>query len=195
MTPVREGLLSTIRALMEMTEARGCTRAEAAIARAKARQLMDKHGVSLKELAPFAGITGSRAPAKPRQEPSQRPGAYEYCSEAFVNGVFAAKGRKWTWEPFRRAGGVLAGYAAVGFGIWTIAAFDIAPSQQDHLYKYGQGVSNAEEPGLSHDFSSQAWAEISKLEQGHDGLPAVRPSRREPFKSEDSSDPAIIGSR
>jgi Protein of unknown function (DUF2786) len=196
MTPARERLLSTIRALMEMTEARGCTRAEAAIASAKARQLMDKHGVGLKDLAPSAGITGARAPAKPRQEPSQRPRAYESGNNAFANEVFAGKGRRsWTWEPFRCAGRVLAGYAAVGFGIWAIAAFHITPSQQDHPYRYGREVSNGEEPILSRDFSSQDWAEISKSEQEHDGLPTVRSNRREAFRSEDRSDPAMIGSR
>jgi hypothetical protein len=56
---------------MEMTEARGCTRAEATIARAKARQLMEKHGVSLKELMPSTGITSAQAPAGFQQKSSQ----------------------------------------------------------------------------------------------------------------------------
>jgi hypothetical protein len=146
MRPAREGLLSTIRALMEMTEARGCTRAEAAIASAKARQLMDKHGVSSKELALSAGITGAHAPAEPRREPSRRPWTYEYCSDAFVTEVSAGKGRRWRWGPFRRAVRVVAGYAAVGFGIWAIAAFHATPYQKDHPNTYGQGVSKAEEP-------------------------------------------------
>jgi Protein of unknown function (DUF2786) len=195
MTPAREGLLSTIRALMEMTEARGCTKAEAAIASAKALQLMDKHSVSLKELAPSAGITGAHAPAVPRQESSQRSRTYKRRSDAFVNEVFAGKERSRVWGPFRRGGRVLAGYAAVGFGIWAIAAFDITPSQQDHPYKHGRGASNGEEPILSHDFSSQDWADISKSEQEHDGLLTVRPNRREPFSSEDSSNPAMIRSQ
>jgi hypothetical protein len=146
MTPAREALLSTIRALMEMTEARGCTRAEAAIASAKARQLMDKHGISLKEFLVSARITAVSPSGEPRQEPSRRHPAYEYCSNAFVNEASGARRRTWTWEPFRRAGRIFAGYAAVGFVIWAIAAFDIAPSQQDRPYKYGRGVSNGDEP-------------------------------------------------
>jgi hypothetical protein len=146
MTPAREGLLSTIRALMEMTEARGCTKAEAAIASAKARQLMEKHGISLKALALSAGITGAHASAEPRREPFQRTRSREYRGDAFVNEDFARKRRGWRRESFRNAGRALAGYAAVGFGIWAIAAFHITPYQQDHPpYKYGQGVSNGEE--------------------------------------------------
>jgi hypothetical protein len=41
---------------------------------------------------------------------------------------------------------VVAGYAAVGFGIWAIAAFHVTAYQQDHPNTYGQGVSKAEEP-------------------------------------------------
>ena len=74
MIPAREGLLSTIRALMEMTEARGCTKAEAAIASAKARQLMEKHGISLKALMATASITAAHAPAEPRKDPSNGHG-------------------------------------------------------------------------------------------------------------------------
>jgi hypothetical protein len=146
MTPAREGLLSTIRALMEMTEARGCTKAEAAIASAKARQLMEKHGISLKVLAASAGIAGAHAPTEPPREPSQRTRSREYRGDAFVNEDFARKRRGWRRESFRNAGRALAGYAAVGFGIWAIAAFHITPYQQDHPpYKYGQGVSNGKE--------------------------------------------------
>jgi hypothetical protein len=107
---------------------------------------MDKHGVSSKELALSAGITGVHAPAEPRREPSQRPWTYEYCGDAFAKEVFAGRGRRWRWDPFRRAVRVVAGYAAVGFGIWAIAAFHVTPYQQDHPNTYGQGVSKAEEP-------------------------------------------------
>lgn len=148
MTPARDGLLSTIRALLQMTEARGCTKAEAAIASAKAKQLMDKHGVRLKALTPFAGTPGARGPAEHRPEPFQRRSDYKHGSDVNVEEVFAGKGRSWTREPFRRIGRVLAGYVAVGFGIWAIAAFHITPSQQDHFHKYGQGTSNAEEPTI-----------------------------------------------
>jgi hypothetical protein len=146
MRPAREGLLSTIRALMEMTESRGCTGAEAAIASAKARQLMDKHDVTLKELLSSAGTMGVHAPAEPRQKPCRQPRAYEYRGDAFANDVFAGKRKSWTWEHLKRACRVFAGYGAVGFGIWAIAAFQITPSQQEHPYKYDRGVSNAGEP-------------------------------------------------
>jgi hypothetical protein len=65
----RESLLSTVRALLEMTEAHGCTKAEAAVASAKAFELMYKHGVSLKELtlqAPSRPMLATPAPAPTR---------------------------------------------------------------------------------------------------------------------------------
>jgi Protein of unknown function (DUF2786) len=154
MRPAREGLLSTIRALMQMTESRGCTGAEAAIASAKARQLMNKHDVTLKELLSSAGTMGAHAHTESPQKPYRRPRTYEYRSDAFANEVFAAKRKSWTWEPLKRACHVLAGYAAVGFGIWAIAAFQITPSQQDHPYKYGRGVSDAGEPIIGGDANS-----------------------------------------
>ena len=46
----RESLLSTIRALLEMTEACGCTKAEAAAARAKAFDLMERYRLTIKDL-------------------------------------------------------------------------------------------------------------------------------------------------
>src|ERR1700727_2470187 len=115
MRPAREGLLSTIRALMEMTESRGCTGAEAAIASAKARQLMDKHDVTLKELLSSAGTVEAHPPTEPRQKSSRRPRTYEYGGDTFKNEVFAGKRKSWTWEPVKRACRFLAGYAAVGF--------------------------------------------------------------------------------
>jgi hypothetical protein len=146
MRPAREGLLSTIRALMEMTESRGCTGAEAAIASAKARQLMDKHDVTLKELLSSAGTMEAHSPTEPRQKPSRRPRTYEFRGDAFANEGFTGKRKSWNWEPLKRACRVLAGYGAVGFGIWAIAAFQITPSQQEHPYKHGRGVSDAGEP-------------------------------------------------
>jgi hypothetical protein len=63
MNQSRERSLSTIRCLLEMTESRGCTKAEAAVARAKALALMDAHGISLKELV-------SEPPASSRPTPT-----------------------------------------------------------------------------------------------------------------------------
>jgi hypothetical protein len=51
MTHSRESLLSTIRSLLEMTEARGCTKPEAFAASSKAFELMYKYGINLKDLA------------------------------------------------------------------------------------------------------------------------------------------------
>jgi hypothetical protein len=157
MRPAREGLLTTIRALMEMTESRGCTKAEAAIANAKARQLIDKHDVTLEELATSVGTVEAHAPTEPRQKPSRRPRTDEYRGDAFAHEVFAGKQRSWNWEPLKRACRIFAGYAAVGFGIWAIAAFQITPSQEDHPYKYDRGVSNAAEEPFVRDGANPSY--------------------------------------
>jgi hypothetical protein len=49
-TPEREDLLNKLQRLLEMTEKNGCTEAEAGVAAIKAQALMDKHGLSLKDL-------------------------------------------------------------------------------------------------------------------------------------------------
>jgi hypothetical protein len=72
-----ERSLATIRHLLEMTESRGCTQAEAAVARAKAFSLMDTHGISLKDLVsqPFTNSTAARTAPVPQPQASRRPAA------------------------------------------------------------------------------------------------------------------------
>jgi hypothetical protein len=69
MNQSRERSLCTIRRLLEMTESRGCTKAEAAVARAKAFALMDAHGISLKELVSQPS-TPPPSPASSRPTPT-----------------------------------------------------------------------------------------------------------------------------
>ena len=70
----REGWLSTIRAISEMTEAHGCTKAEAVTARVKAFELMYKKGISMRDL--MAPVSIAFPPAEPC-DPGRRT-AYEY---------------------------------------------------------------------------------------------------------------------
>src|SRR6476660_1258625 len=64
MAPTRESLLNTVRALLEMTEARGCTAPEAALARSKAIELIEKYGITLRDLSGPPSV--ARVPISPR---------------------------------------------------------------------------------------------------------------------------------
>jgi hypothetical protein len=129
--PTKEGLHSTIRALLEMTESRGCTKAEAALARGKALNLMRKYGVSVEDLtqpSPFAAAPQAAAAAPPvspawqKTDPGRRA-AYDYWSthgfysdDAFVREVFSrrsARGRK----PLPRVARIIAGFGIAGLAV------------------------------------------------------------------------------
>ena len=131
MTPTKESLLTKIRTLLEMTESRGCTEAEAALARAKALNLMCKYGISLEDLAQLSDsiLTPQAVPSAPTVTAERRGTApdncppYEYWSaqggypnDAFVREVFsrgATRGRK----PLHRVAKVIAGFGIAGLAV------------------------------------------------------------------------------
>jgi hypothetical protein len=107
----RESLLSTIRSLLEMTEARGCTKPEASAASSKAFELMYKYGISLKDLS---------TPATPPAASIRQPQTHQYYSDAFVKEVFSARSpRNTATSRFAR---FVAGYGIAGLAVWVIAA-------------------------------------------------------------------------
>jgi hypothetical protein len=158
--PTKEGLLSTIRALLEMTEARGCTKAEAAVARNKALNLMRKYGVSVEDLA-----TRSSPVAPPKVAPSTTPetdfgrrAAHEYWS---VNDVYSSDGfvredfsRKSPQGWRARADAVarkIAGYAIAGFAVWIIA---MGVGQEGTGYQSNTAAPTASQPQSADAVSS-----------------------------------------
>ena len=133
MIQTRESLLSTIRALLEMTEARGCTKAEAGTARAKAFELIDKHGVSLNDLLSIPSPISWAPPApanpetRPEPDPDQRraskhrstPGVYS--NEAFVQGVVSHK--RGGGDPSSRLASMAVGFGFIALVCWLAATF------------------------------------------------------------------------
>jgi hypothetical protein len=91
----REGWLSTIRAISEMTEAHGCTKAEAVTARVKAFELMYKKGISMRDLMAPVSIVVPQASVTPEPCDPGRRTAYEYWekhgirSDPFMSQVFS----------------------------------------------------------------------------------------------------------
>jgi hypothetical protein len=139
MTPTRESLLSTIRALLEMTEARGCTEAEAALAEAKALDLMVKYGVSLNDLVsnpchPSQTSATPQAPVTPElwQEPDpDKRRAYEhwstygvYSNDADVKGAFSRKAAR--WNPIHLVARFVAGCGLFALACWAFGTFRVA---------------------------------------------------------------------
>jgi len=128
-TPTKEGLLSTIRALLEMTESRGCTKAEAAVARGKALKLMRKFGVSVEDLtqpSPFAAPPQAAPVKTARQETDPgRRAAKDYWSthgvysEEFVKEVFSRRSTR-GWQPLPRAARIIAGFGIAGLAVLII---------------------------------------------------------------------------
>lgn len=131
MTRTKEGLLSTIRALLDMTESRGCTKAEAAAARDKALNLMRKYEVSVEDLAEACSSAAlpqtavAAPPVSPAWEETDqgRRAAYDYygfySDDAFVREVFSdrfARGRK----PLSRVAGVIIGFGIAGLAVFII---------------------------------------------------------------------------
>jgi hypothetical protein len=197
MTSTKESAHSTIRALLQMTEARGCTRAEAAAARAKAFELMEKYGIGLEDLHP-----GSQTPTAggPYQEPDpDERRAYENWSthgvhsDAFVREVFAQKhGSEAGSRGIGRVARFVAGYVAVGCLIWAFAAFysAVAPDSQSLRY-FEQHAPKTVQP---RDLSPEVWAEIDRLSKAHDGLPPL-PANRLDRRTEKSFDAQRASSR
>jgi hypothetical protein len=137
MVQTKERLLSTIRALLEMTEARGCTKAEAAAASTKALELMCKYGISLNDLTapvPPQTFSPSATTAQARKTrwgtPQRTPEEDEKVRKMWE--TFSRK-RGGGWSPLRRFVRTIVGYAAVGFAIWAFEGFH-----------YNQGSQSAE---------------------------------------------------
>ena len=134
MTPTREGLLTTIRALLEMTERRGCTKAEAAAARSKAVNLMRKYDISVEDLWPPPAVGGppqtaaaasSVSPAWQETDPAISKGYDDwsthgvYSDDVFVRESFSCRsvrGRK----PLSPVARVIAGCAVAGLVVFII---------------------------------------------------------------------------
>jgi hypothetical protein len=151
MTPTREGLLNTIRALLEMTVARGCTKPEAALARSKALELMEKYGITLRDLSGPPPVERGLISPEPshRLDPEngrpfkggRRTGIYSH--DAFIKEIFARKtGANKRSAPIVRAARFVAAYGAVGFIIWTVAVSRPANNSQSNSSQFRSGLRN-----------------------------------------------------
>jgi hypothetical protein len=165
----REGWLSTIRAISEMTEAHGCTKAEAVTARVKAFELMYKKGISMRDL--MAPVSASVTPEP--CDPGRRT-AYECWekhgirSDPFMRQVFS---NERGMNPLQRIARIVAVCGIAGLAVWTIAA-----------------VLDPESRGY-HNASGSAYnqAEVDKPAEAHPSLSAVRPLKPEQILYSDPS--------
>ena len=154
----REGWLSTIRAISEMTEAHGCTRAEAVTARVKAFELMYKKGISMRDLMAPVSIV---VPQAERCDPGRRT-AYEYWekhgirSDPFMRQVFS---NERDINPHQGIARIVAVCGIAGLAVWTIAAV-LAPESR----RYDNATSSAYNR-----------AEVDQPAEAHSSLRAVRP--------------------
>jgi hypothetical protein len=166
----REGWLSTIRAISEMTEAHGCTKAEAVTARVKAFELMYKKGISMRDLMAPVSIVVPQA--EPR-DPGRRT-AYEYCgkhgirSDPFTRQVFS---NERGMNPLQRIARIVAVCGIAGLAVWAIAAV---------LDPESRGYDNAAG-------SAYNQAEVDKPAEAHSSLRAVRPLKLEQILYSDPS--------
>ena len=166
----REGWLSTIRAISEMTEAHGCTKAEAVTARVKAFELMYKKGISMRDL--MAPVSIGVPPAEPF-DPGRRT-AYEYWekhslrSDPFMSQVFS---NERGINPHQGIAGIVAVCGIAGLAVWTIVAVLVPESRP-----YGNAAGSAYNQ-----------AEVDKPAEAHSSLRAVRPLKPEQILYSDPS--------
>ena len=124
MSRSREGWLSTIRAISEMTEANGCTKAEAATARVKAFELMHKKGISMRDLMDPVSARYS-ASFRVTPESCDPARAYDYWekhgirSDPFMSQVFSNERGK---NPLRGIARIVAACGIAGLAVWAIAS-------------------------------------------------------------------------
>jgi len=161
----REGWLSTIRAISEMTEAHGCTKAEAVTARVKAFELMYKKGISMRDLMAPVSIVVPQAAVTPEPYDPSRV-AYEYRekhgirSDPFMRQVFS---NERGMNPLQRVAWIVALCGVAGLAVWTIAAV-LEPESREYNNAAGSAYNQAE---------------ADKPAEAHSSLRAVRPLKPE----------------
>ena len=163
----REGWLSTIRAISEMTEAHGCTKAEAATARVKAFELMYKKGIGMRDLmAPVSARCSEGFRVTPEScDPAIRT-AYKYWdkhgirSDPFMSQVFS---NERGINPHQGIAGIVAVCGIAGLAVWTIVAV-LAPESRPYDNAAGSAYNQAE---------------VDKPAEAHSSLRAVRPLKPE----------------
>jgi hypothetical protein len=161
MSRSREGWLSTIRAISEMTEAHGCTKAEAATARVKAFELMCKKGIAMRDLmAPALPRCSEAFRVTPESCDPARRTAYEYWekhgkrSDPFMRQVFSNE----TGKNYRQAIARIVAFCGIaGLAVWAIAS---VLSPENHGYD--------DPPQAAYNQT-----EINKLAEAHSALPNV----------------------
>jgi hypothetical protein len=167
----REGWLSTIRAISEMTEAHGCTKAEAVTARVKAFELMYKKGISMRDLMAPVSIVVPQASVTPEPCVPGRRTAYEYRekhgirSDPFMRQVFS---NERGINPLQGIARIVAVCGIAGLAVWTIAAVLAPESRGYHNSAYNQ-------------------AEVDQPAEVHSSLRAVRPLKPEQILYSDPS--------
>src|SRR5271165_5243567 len=130
----REGWLSTIRAISEMTEAHGCTKAEAVTARVKAFELMYKKGISMRDLMAPVSIAVPQASVTPEPYDPSRV-AYEYREkrgirpDPFMRQVFS---NERGMNPLQRIARIVAVCGIAALAVWTIAAAVLDPESRGY---------------------------------------------------------------
>jgi hypothetical protein len=162
----REGWLSTIRAISEMTEVNGCTKAEAATAQVKAFELMHKKGIGMRDLiAPVSPRCSESFCVTPESCDPVRRTAYEYWekhgirSDPFTRQVFSNEtGKK---NPLKGIARIVAVCGIAGVAVWAIT-----------------WVLSPESPGYA-DLPQTTYSqrEINKLAEAHSALPNVLGNR------------------
>jgi hypothetical protein len=157
----REGWLSTIRAISEMTEANGCTKAEAATARVKAFELMYKKRIGMRDLmAPVSARCSEGFRVTPKSCGPARRTAYErrekrgIRSDPFMSQVFLNETGKNSLQGLAR---IVAFCGIAGLAVWAIASV---------LSPESRGYDDAPRAAYNQ-------TEINKLPEAHSALPNV----------------------
>jgi hypothetical protein len=157
----REDWLSTIRAISEMTEVKGCTKAEAATARVKAFELMYKKGIGMRDLmAPVSLRCSESYRVTPESCDPARRTAYEYSekhgirSDPFMRQVFSNETGK---NPLQGIARIVAVCGIAGLAVWAIASV---------LSPESRGYDDPPQAAYNQ-------TEINKLAEAHSALPNV----------------------